>query len=183
MGSTLVRYEGTGVHLGAFNLAIAVALFDTVESFIGHRRELQLKWPNDLILQGAKLSGILSEIVDGYLVVGVGVNLVSAPDLSDRPTIALTDYIGTVINRDAFAQLLSDNFARNLLVLRKGHEDTVRSWWLERAHDIGMRVTVHDEDGLPLAGEFRGISPDGSMALRLDSGEMRAIHAGDVTLD
>jgi biotin-(acetyl-CoA carboxylase) ligase len=72
-----------------------------------------LKWPNDVLIGPGKVAGILLEAVAGCVIVGVGVNLASAPQLADRATVALSDF-GPAPDRDGFALALSSRFAEEL---------------------------------------------------------------------
>lgn len=142
---------------------------------------LVLKWPNDLLLGGAKLSGILLERAEDAVVVGIGVNLAHHPDLPDRPTTSLAAH-GIAAAPAAFAEMLADGFARWLARWRAEGIGPVRQRWLDLAHPRGTALAVHLPDGAQLAGLFDGLDPAGALILRLASGERRAIHAADVFL-
>jgi len=136
---------------------------------------VRFKWPNDLLLDGAKLGGILIEIVDGAAVVGIGVNLRSAPDDTRIPA--------TVLPGDADA----DNV---LGALCHGFEHWVDRWrdegfaplraaWLAHADGIGGPI----EARLPtrvLTGTFRGLDETGALLLEKDDGSSVTVSAGDV---
>ncbi|GAA3271992.1 hypothetical protein GCM10020258_47730 [Sphingomonas yabuuchiae] len=100
-------------------LVAAVAIEDAVRSClpdIGAR--LALKWPNDLLIDGAKLSGILLERTGDAVVIGMGINLASAPDLSDRATTALGDH-GVTVSPQTMQALLADAMTRWVAVWRE----------------------------------------------------------------
>ena len=84
MGSTIVRTQPGQPAAHTLSLLTAVALFDTIQELLPTPHRLVLKWPNDLLIGDAKLSGILLEAERDAVVIGIGVNLVSAPDLADR---------------------------------------------------------------------------------------------------
>ena len=161
------------------SLAAGLALFDAVAS-TADDLDLMLKWPNDLLLGGGKLSGILLEREGNRLVVGIGVNLAHAPAIDGRETAALGPKVA--ISPHAFAPLLAAAFQRMLQAWRASEPSLLVSLWLEKAHPVGTPLRVHDQDGSGIAGRFAGLEHDGSLRLRLDSGEERIIHAGDVSL-
>jgi BirA family biotin operon repressor/biotin-[acetyl-CoA-carboxylase] ligase len=138
-----------------------------------------LKWPNDLLLSGRKLAGILLERSSERIVVGFGVNLTRAPALPGRPAASLSGLIGA----QAFAPLLAGSFARLLALWRSATPDALARAWLARAHPVGARLTVHVAADETLSGRFGGIDPDGALRLKLDDGRLELIRAGDVSLD
>ncbi|MEL7689749.1 biotin--[acetyl-CoA-carboxylase] ligase [Citromicrobium bathyomarinum] len=181
MGSTIVRTQPGQPPAHTLSLLAAVALFDTIHALLQRPHRLVLKWPNDLLIGDAKLSGILLEAERDAVVIGIGVNLVSAPDLPDRKSAALTQF-GPAPDRDAFAETLAAHFATELQRWRTyGLEPLIRSW-NAASMPKGTPISVHEPDGGQVGGLFDGIEPDGSMRLRLADGSVRVIHAGDVIL-
>ncbi|MEL7447124.1 MAG: biotin--[acetyl-CoA-carboxylase] ligase [Pseudomonadota bacterium] len=182
MGSTVVHLDQLANQGPLLNLAVSIALHDAVSDFLTQREDLLLKWPNDLLLRGAKMSGVLLERVEQSIVVGVGVNLAYSPDLPDRKTISLAD-IGPVPARQAFAERVAMRFSTELGRWREFGEEPLRRRWLELGHPIGTLLSVHDVDGTRVSGHFEGLASGGAMLLRLADGESRAIHVGDVSID
>ena len=181
MGSTLVRLQDRDPAPASLALMAGLALYEAVLPLIATPADLSLKWPNDLMLGGAKLAGILLEREGNAIIVGIGVNLLIAPDLPDRETIALSS-IGPAPDRDSFAQSLAASFDRELERWRNfGIEPIVRRWE-SVAHAVGTRLSVHPPGEEPIAAAFAGLTMDGALRLRLEGGEERVIHAGDVML-
>jgi BirA family biotin operon repressor/biotin-[acetyl-CoA-carboxylase] ligase len=137
-----------------------------------------LKWPNDAMLQGRKLAGILLERTGDRVAVGFGINLATAPTLADRQAATL----GGRISPEAFAPLLAGNFTRMLELWRTSEPSLLAQAWLARAHPIGTRVTVHSTRDEKVSGRFDGLEPDGALRLRRDDGDLDIIRAGDVEL-
>jgi BirA family biotin operon repressor/biotin-[acetyl-CoA-carboxylase] ligase len=158
-----------------------VALEETVRATLPDAADLRLKWPNDLLLRDAKLSGILLERVGAAVVVGIGVNVAHHPALADRATTSLRAAGAT---RDA-AQLLDDlatRFATWLGVWRAQGIAPVAARWTERAHPVGTMLRVRLPDASERDGRFLGLDAGGALLLGLADGTRHVIHAGDVFL-
>lgn len=175
-GSTVVRLSPGDQSPPSLSLAAGLALIEAVD-VAAPGLPLMLKWPNDLLLGMSKLAGILLERSGDRVVAGFGVNLGSAPKLSDRDTAALNG----ALQPQAFAPLLAGSFARMLTLWRSSEPDAFAQAWLARAHPIGTHLTVHGGSGDKVSGTFDGIEPDGALRLRRD-GDVEVIHAGDVEL-
>ena len=181
MGSTIVRLQERDPPPASLVLVAGLALYETVLAFTARPEDLSLKWPNDLMLGGAKLAGILLEREGKAIVVGMGVNLAAAPELPDRSTVALSQ-LGPAPDRDIFARSLSASFETELGRWRNyGVEPIVRRWE-SVAHPKGTQLHVHAPGEEPITAAFAGLTDDGALRLRLPSGESRVVHAGDVML-
>ena len=177
MGSTVVHLTAGDPSPATLALVVAVALAKVVRIF-APSIPLQLKWPNDLLVDGAKCSGILLERSGNAVVIGIGVNLASAPELPDRATFAFAG-AGIAIDRDRFAEALAVALVDALWSWRQeGVESIVRAW-LPLGHPGGTPLRVSEQG---LDGTFDGLAPDGALRLRRADGEVMLIHAGDVEL-
>jgi BirA family biotin operon repressor/biotin-[acetyl-CoA-carboxylase] ligase len=158
-------------------LVAAVALEEAVSLF---RVQPMLKWPNDLLVDGAKLSGILLERVEDAVIIGFGVNLAQHPVDLDRPATSIAAHAPAPDPR-IFAEALAEIFARWLSRWRDGIAP-VRDRWLARAHPLDTALTARLADGTSVEGLFGGLDAQGALILRLADGTTRVIHAGDVFL-
>jgi BirA family biotin operon repressor/biotin-[acetyl-CoA-carboxylase] ligase len=166
--------EGNPAELG---FVAALALHDVVSGHVDMTR-LELKWPNDLNLDGAKLSGILLEREGDVLVLGIGVNVAAAPALPDRATVSLAQ-VGIHVAAAEVAEAVAEAFARRRAEWRAGGLAPIRAAWLARAHAIGTPLWVTRGEGR-IAGTFAGLGADGSLLLDGADGAVHVIHAGDV---
>ena len=182
MGSTAVRLLPQDPPPASLSFVAALAVYEAVLGHVSSPRALQLKWPNDVLLGGAKLAGILLERSGDAAVIGIGVNLAAAPHLPDRPAWHLARS-GPAPDRDLFAHQLAASFDRELDRWRQFGLAPILSRWLAGAHPVGSPLTVHGPDGASIAGAFDGLEPDGALRLRLADGQCRVIHAGDVSLE
>jgi len=182
MGSTVVYLLPGDPLAPSLAFVAAMATYEVVVNHLASPRSLVIKWPNDLMVGSAKLSGILLERVGNAVVIGIGVNLVAAPSLPDRATRHLGED-GPAPDRDAFAQDLAASFERELDQWRQSGIDPLFARLLAASYPLGSMLTVDDGSGRQVTGEFCGLEPDGAMRLCLADGAMHVIHAGDVMLE
>ncbi len=173
----MVELRGGDAPPQTLSLVASLALAEAIDVAVPDQ-PLLLKWPNDLLLNGAKLAGILLERREDKVVIGIGVNLARAPRIDDRRTADL----GGKTTPEAFAPILAAKMARMLELWRSSTPMLFAQAWLARAHPVGSALKVHGEDNAIVGGTFDGIDSNGSLRLRLTSGELRTIHAGDVSL-
>ncbi|MBV9509829.1 MAG: biotin--[acetyl-CoA-carboxylase] ligase [Caulobacteraceae bacterium] len=161
----------------------ALAVSDLARRVLSAER-VSLKWPNDLMIDGAKAAGILVESGrrdDGrlWLAVGVGVNLVHAPDLPDRETIAFAAAGAAALSPLEALEMLAVAFEAWSLVWRDDGFPAIAKAWTARAYGLGRpclaRLGSEDVEGVA-----EGLDGDGALLLRLAGGAVRRISAGDV---
>jgi len=182
--STLVRLRAIDPQAATLALVAAVALEEVVSAYLPFPREGRgtvIKWPNDLLLNGAKLSGILLERADDAVVIGIGVNLAHHPESLDRPATSLAAH-GVTPDPADFLETLATAFERWLSIWRNEGLAPVRTRWLDRAHPAGTALTARLPDGSAIDGLFAGLDSEGALILRLADGTSRVIHAADVFL-
>lgn len=166
-----------------------LALHEAVaaETGLGAPR-LALKWPNDLLLDGGKVAGVLLEGHHGpesfNVVIGFGVNVAAAPDATPYPAKALRTIRDDVSAEAVFASL-SRAFARHFSAWRGARQgdgeapfEAVRRQWLARAAGQGSAVTIRLPAG-DRTGTFRGLDEAGRLQLETVGG-MELIDAGDL---
>lgn len=176
-GSTLVLLRPGDPAAPTLSLAASLALAEAID-VAAPGQPLMLKWPNDVLLLGRKLAGILLERSRERVAIGFGVNLASAPALDGRHA----GQLGATVTPQAFAPLLATAFARLLQLWRDSDPAFLAQAWLTRAHPRGAALTVHSGSGEPISGRFDGLEPDGALRLRRDDGRLEVIRAGDVEL-
>ncbi|PKP99043.1 MAG: biotin--[acetyl-CoA-carboxylase] ligase, partial [Alphaproteobacteria bacterium HGW-Alphaproteobacteria-13] len=177
MGSTVVHLTARDPSPATLALVAGVALAHAIET-LAPQVGIVLKWPNDVMIDGIKCSGILMERRGDSVVVGIGVNLVSAPALPDRPTLSLADK-GVHVDRARFAEALAAAMAGVLASWRLGGVESIVQAWLPKGHPVGTPLHVSEQG---IDGTFDGLAPDGALRLRRDHGEVMLIHAGDIEL-
>ena len=180
-GSTLVRLRAGDPQAATLALVTAVALQDAL-TFVAPAVPFQIKWPNDIMVDGAKLSGILLERSGDAVVIGIGVNLAFHPEGLDRKVTSLRALEAAVPDAAEFQLILADRFDDWLARWRSEGLSALRAAWVARAHPKGTALSVNAPDGSVTQGLFEGLADDGALMLRLADGTIRVIHAGDIFL-
>ncbi len=172
----------------------ALAVCETLNKALPPMLPAQIKWPNDVIATRRKVAGVLVELqwsgseLDAA-VLGIGINIspqsVPLPDALSFPAACLDEVIGSPVDRWALLNSLLANFLH-----WKGQIATQEFMhaWLGRLAFRGEWVVVltesaAGEDTMPIQeGQVTGINPDGSLRLRLRSGEIVPIQFGEIRL-
>jgi BirA family biotin operon repressor/biotin-[acetyl-CoA-carboxylase] ligase len=172
------------------SLLAGVAAHDAIAAVAagsGAPLDARLKWPNDVLVVGAKLGGILLESAKApgedwpAIVIGIGLNLAHAPDGLGRPAASLAAQGIRATPPEAFAAL-AWTMAEWIARWRGGEAfDAIRAAWLERAQPLGGAISVQC-GAESVSGAFLGIDEAGALRLALASGEERRITAGDVAI-
>lgn len=175
-------------HIGWVPLAAGAALLATLEA-LAPSCTCALKWPNDVLIEGCKVAGILGEmlgVVDGgdtfVCVVGTGVNLAkSAGDLPEATSLAEH---GIDIDAEQLAQHYVAELTDRIQTLRESGDAVASGLYAQlcqRLDTIGRPVRVVLADGETREGVAEGLEHDGRLRVRPDEGEPFSVHAGDVT--
>lgn len=179
MGSTLIRLGHGSPPAGTLALVAGLAVHEVISTLLPEGQAAVLKWPNDVMIGGAKLAGMLLEREGDAVVLGIGVNLSVAPQVEGRETVALSAFVPAP-DRNHFAAALAGCFALELERWRHFGLGPIVNRWLRAGHPIGTPLDVGEPGEKPLSGTFAGLSADGALQLRLAGGTTRTIHAGEV---
>jgi BirA family biotin operon repressor/biotin-[acetyl-CoA-carboxylase] ligase len=176
--SLLMRPPGPPADAALRSFAAALALADALAAATSRPERFALKWPNDVLLDGAKLAGILLEAggAPPALAIGFGVNLAAAPEPETlepnavRP-VSLRAATGVGITPEAFLDLLAPAFARWERRLATEGFVPLRAAWLARAARLGEPVVAR-LPGREVAGRFETIDETGALVLATARGRV-----------
>jgi BirA family biotin operon repressor/biotin-[acetyl-CoA-carboxylase] ligase len=184
--SIVLRPKLAPAHAAQITLMAAVALAESVAAFIP--RAPAIKWPNDILVDGKKLAGVLTEACcDGervdYVILGIGVNVnlgVDAmPETIRQRATSLSALAGNNLSRESVLRGLIQHLDRCYGILEASGFEALRPRWEARSHLSGRRVRAELGDQAVI-GMARGIDPSGALLLEDESGVLRRIIAGDV---
>lgn len=181
--SMVLRPQVSAAESGQLSFLVAVALAQTVQAVLPPSASIALKWPNDVLINGQKIAGILLESESmhsgsaalDWLVLGVGLNIVHAPEGAASLQKAGAENLDVTHIRD----LLAGNI---LSLYRRWQNEgfaVIRAAWLEHAAHLGktIRVRLPKEEFYAV---FDGIDAQGALEVTLDSGAKRVIASGEV---
>lgn len=187
MATLLFATDESPQQIALLGFATGVALAETIDAVIG-AGAAQLKWPNDVFISGAKVSGIMLDsgsLASGqsWVALAFGVNLADAPDNIDQKTICLRDLLPPDATAPEPLTFLGGFRPKlELWAARIAGEgfEPLRRAWLQRAYGLGQEARVVQGEQT-LEGRIVGLSVRGELELDTDSGR-RLISAGDVFL-
>lgn len=170
------------------SFAAACALYNSFADVIGNDRDLSLKWPNDVLLNGQKVAGILLEttvIGKGTfaLAIGIGVNLRHAPQAASLETRAVSptslyEATGIEIDPETFLTHLAHHYAEAEFQLANQGFAPIRALWLSHAARLGEVITARVAQK-EITGTFDTVDETGHLILLTDTGR-QAIAAADI---
>ncbi len=145
---------------------------------------LRIKWPNDILLDEAKVSGILIESTrydhDQIAILGIGINIADTPVITDRAVTSLAEH-GIITTPDDLAPRLAAAISRRLDQWSDGDGFAqIRAAWLERAGPLGSGIAVNAGHG-SVSGTFAGLDTDGALLFQDGMGRRQRFTFGDVT--
>ncbi len=188
--ATLVRQLAGPLQSGALrSMVAALALRDSLEFVSGGNVVLMTKWPNDILLNGGKVAGILLETVQcrdcTRLLIGIGVNLVSAPSLSDLGNADLTpvsvmEATGISVSPEEFLVLLASSYERRESQFLASGFEPIRCEWLRHAWRLGEEASFRVEQNT-VRGVFESIDADGCAVIQAGGARHRVLAADMLT--
>jgi BirA family biotin operon repressor/biotin-[acetyl-CoA-carboxylase] ligase len=187
VAATLLFKPGCApARLPELSLLAGVATYEAVaEALAGTGAgRIELKWPNDVLIDGAKVSGILIETgtygAELLSLIGIGINVALAPDVTDRTVIHLAA-LGSPLAADAVLDLLVARMAHWLGVWEASDGfAAIRAAWAARAIPLGRPLQIKTHEGL-VSGAFAGLDHDGALLIDLPETGRRRFTFGDVT--
>ena len=158
----------------------ALAVADTAAAFVEDGSAIRLKWPNDVLVGGAKTAGLLLEGsgTNPFVVLGIGLNIAFAPQGAPYPVTALDRHRSTPAGLPAVTDALAALIASRVEGWLDGGFAALRARYLTRSHRPGEALSVqHGEQRI--AGRFLDVDADGFLIMEVD-GRERRFSTGDV---
>ncbi len=171
---------------GHLSFITALAVRDTIIECIPNKN-IKCKWPNDILVSGKKISGILLESgpnkTEGinYIIIGVGINIDHHPKLTSYEATHINEQTKQKCSHSEVFTMLAERMNYWLLFWKEKGFDPIRESWLGSAIGIGEEIIVKTMSN-QLIGRFVGLERDGALMLEVD-GKIKTIHSGDVFLE
>lgn len=178
--SIVLRPRIKASDIGQLSFLSAVALANVLENVLPSAAKLELKWPNDVLINDKKAAGILIE-TEGHgesslwVVVGIGVNITHAPPNA----VCLYDLGVKTYGAEEILEMLVKQMLGLVAVWEQDGFASIRHAWLKRAYRLGETIMAR----LPqetLTGVFEGLDAAGALLLRASDGSQRIINSGEV---
>lgn len=186
--SILIRTTVSISRITELPFLTSIVLKEAISEFMDMSKTLEnitLKWPNDVLLKGRKVSGILIEsiCIKGitYVIIGVGINTHFSPDIPNVPTTSLLSEGGILNDLDNFITKVVDKF---YFFYSKWIEEfsfnNLKTRWLKSAHNLNKPLTL--DNGIQrFSGIFRGIDNKGKICIELRNQNLLSFSSGKIT--
>lgn len=182
--SLVLRPTESAAVVAQLSFAVALSVFDLMAPYLTEH-DLRLKWPNDVLVDGRKISGILLESSTtpdnklAWLIIGVGINIANVPDAVTATGTCLHDLGARDADVEKCLAGFTGHFWRWLQSWRSDGFAPIRTAWLERCGGLGqpLRVRVGHEH---FDGKFDNLDDDGALLVKLPDGDLRRVTAGEV---
>lgn len=174
-----MAFEAELKNVGQIVFIVSLSLLETLRHLFPDIN-ICLKWPNDVLVNDRKISGILLEKGEGdYIIAGIGVNIAAAPKIDGLvyPAQSLADFGFETERLDLFRAYLQTFEANYKLWLEQGFE-TIRSRWLANAKNLGKEILVRMNNE-ERSGIFAGVDENGTLLLERNN-NLEKIYAGDI---
>lgn len=182
--SILLQPEKPMKEFGQLSFVAAVATIEAIKPLLPAGKTVRCKWPNDILLDGCKIGGILLESFQDeggacWVAVGIGVNVDSCPPRTDFPATCLKSAGVELVSAKIVLSRLIHHFIEAYNAWNVKGFAPVRKTWTGAAWGLGERICARWPDG-EAQGIAEGIDPDGSLVLAVAGGRKQHIHAADI---
>jgi BirA family biotin operon repressor/biotin-[acetyl-CoA-carboxylase] ligase len=181
--SLLLKNNIEAIMASQLSFVAALAVYDTVVEVLGDDIEIKCKWPNDILVEGKKISGILLESSGAaggkpdYIIIGIGLNLMSHPTNALYPAANIREF-GEDISSEEALEILANYMADYINIWQRTGFADIRKIWLTRAKGQGSNIIVkllHKE----MTGRFIDLDSTGGLLLQTEE-HLEIITAGDI---
>jgi BirA family biotin operon repressor/biotin-[acetyl-CoA-carboxylase] ligase len=163
---------------------VALAIHETISFYINSTNKIKIKWPNDILVNNAKISGVLIEnVLSGkkkYSIIGIGINVVSSPQLADYETSFINQYLNDKTDVSKIFLNLKNNLEDKLNNYSEVNIDDIRLEMLSKSWKFNEKIEFIS-NSLSGSGIFEGISDNYEILIRTDTDQIR-LNSGELKL-
>ena len=135
---------------------------------------INIKWPNDIIVNENKIAGIMTEIIDHnnmkYVIIGTGINIAKSPKLSDYKTCCLNDYNSKIKYEEILISFLKNFFSEYEMISKKEHSNIINKF-KNNMKDLGKKITILLPNGKKEIVILKNLNLDGSLIIEKEDKE------------
>lgn len=182
--SSLIYDCGKDLYTSAqLTFVTSLAVRETIAEFL-QIEDIKCKWPNDVLVDGKKISGILLESFSSgagapnYIIIGIGINVAHHPELALYASTHLNEYAQNIFSHIDVFYILAQKMAHWIHVWQSDGFAGIRKTWLDHSKGLGDMITVRTPES-ELIGRFVDLDRDGALKLEVDN-KIKLIHSGDV---
>jgi BirA family biotin operon repressor/biotin-[acetyl-CoA-carboxylase] ligase len=180
--SVILRPQVTPTEVSKLTLVMAVSVAETVREMTGARA--MIKWPNDILIDGRKICGILTELkaeqdMTSFVVVGIGINVNTKQASLPPGATSIAKETGREWSRIDLARALLKNIESHYLAFRKGGFGEIVEEWKKLSSVLGRRIKIAERTKI-IEGTALDIDAGGALVVRLDNGFQERVLAGDI---
>lgn len=174
--SVLLRPDCDAKQAGQLSFVAAVALSEAMSDVLEEGHKKTLKWPNDILIDGKKVSGILIEKVDDAYVLGMGVNIMNPPD----DAVSLNQVTWEIqVPVHPFRDKVLDKLKYYYEIWQKDGFVPIRDLWMKEAHGLNKNIKISFGDNKK-EGVFKEINKEGFLIIEDAKGKIIDINSGEV---
>ena len=182
--SLLLRPAVGSGRWGELSFLSAVAVATILSEYI-KSQSIEVKWPNDVLINGKKIAGILLEVLDfgaktPAVIVGIGINISRKPKEFEYPVTCIQDYKNEITSSDEVLTSLLHSIVHWFRIWENDGFDMIRTEWMKRAYKLDGTVEVEGKNGSSAKFKFKGIDAEGAMLLDDENGTRNLYRAGTV---
>lgn len=181
--SFVIQPKISSLRAGEIAFVSALSVGKALDYFLPDSELLSYKWPNDILLHKKKVAGILLEIEEPFIIIGIGINIISHPKGMPYPVTSLGEFCPQPADCETLLEKLVECFQGKLELWSKKGFSPIREEWLARASCLGKEIILKSRspsDKSAEQGLFYDISQQGSLLLKLPDGIIKVYHTGDV---
>lgn len=185
MGTIVLNPKVPASKAAEISFVTALAVGETVKLFIPNTYQIHYKWPNDVLVEGKKIAGILLEAVNlptqasPWISIGIGINVQSHPENVFFKSTCINKFAKKDLNLLDIQSRLCALFEKYLNIWRQEGFSPIRKFWLKSAANLGKRINVISGENT-ITGKFIEIDSQGRLILEDESHHQIKILAGDV---
>ncbi|MCC8397882.1 MAG: biotin--[acetyl-CoA-carboxylase] ligase [Rickettsia endosymbiont of Labidopullus appendiculatus] len=174
--SILLNHKINLSYIPQLSFVMAIVVYKTINSLTASSgNSIKLKWPNDILINDKKVSGVLLESIsinnNNYLIISIGVNIKESPVNIDQLATNLSDENIEVKDPEYLLDILMINFEKYFSRWKEQGFSKIRQYWLKNAYKLGEIVSINDGN-TKISGIFKDIDENGSIRIQLDDGKI-----------